>query len=329
MKNSRLVLVSTLLAVGAVSTLTGCATRPPAPIVHRAPSTGTAEAKQEFYTVSRADTLSQIAQRFGVTVRDLQEWNGLGNSTVLQAGQVLRVAPPTATAGVRGTGGTSATVTPAPAAPAPVAETAPVRPPVVVAASIPTETRPAPKTGPKGLKRPYSDEVYAAMSRAGEAKPETTSGGPVVPAVLTPAPAPAAPAPAAASAQPASPIAAETRKDSTGIEWSWPAAGKVMQKYDGSRSRGLTLTGDPGKPVLAAAKGKVIFAGDFQDYGKLVIISHSPDLVSVYAQNNAIAVKQGQQVERGQRIADQGPRVQFEVRRQAKAVDPAEYLPSR
>jgi len=47
--------------------------------------------------VRRGDTLSRIARRFGVTVRDLQRWNGLGRSTRIVAGQRLRVRPPWST----------------------------------------------------------------------------------------------------------------------------------------------------------------------------------------------------------------------------------------
>ncbi|MDQ7005605.1 MAG: LysM peptidoglycan-binding domain-containing protein [Acidobacteriota bacterium] len=44
------------------------------------------------YTVRRGDTLAQIARRFGVTVAHLQQWNGLGRSTRIYAGQSLRVS---------------------------------------------------------------------------------------------------------------------------------------------------------------------------------------------------------------------------------------------
>ncbi len=51
--------------------------------------------------VRRGDTLSRIARRFGVTVRDLQRWNGLGGSTRIVAGERLRVRPPARGAGRR------------------------------------------------------------------------------------------------------------------------------------------------------------------------------------------------------------------------------------
>ena len=43
------------------------------------------------YKVRRGDTLSGIARRFEVTVRDLQAWNNMGGSTALRAGQFLTI----------------------------------------------------------------------------------------------------------------------------------------------------------------------------------------------------------------------------------------------
>jgi membrane-bound lytic murein transglycosylase D len=43
------------------------------------------------YRVRRGDTLSGIARRFAVTVRDLQAWNNMGRSTSLRAGQSLTI----------------------------------------------------------------------------------------------------------------------------------------------------------------------------------------------------------------------------------------------
>ncbi|MDY6106077.1 MAG: LysM peptidoglycan-binding domain-containing protein, partial [Candidatus Limisoma sp.] len=39
-------------------------------------TTTTSNEKQKYYTVKRGDSLSSIAERFGVTVAQLREWNG-------------------------------------------------------------------------------------------------------------------------------------------------------------------------------------------------------------------------------------------------------------
>ena len=46
---------------------------------------------KEYYTVSRGDTLSKIAYRYGTTVKQLVEWNNIKNPDLIIVGQVLRV----------------------------------------------------------------------------------------------------------------------------------------------------------------------------------------------------------------------------------------------
>lgn len=45
------------------------------------------------YTVRRGDTLDAISRRHGVTVRQLQQWNGMEGKTLIRPGQRLIVAP--------------------------------------------------------------------------------------------------------------------------------------------------------------------------------------------------------------------------------------------
>ncbi len=46
------------------------------------------------YTVQAGDTLGGIAKRFGVTVDQLVQWNGLANPDSIDVGQVLKVSDP-------------------------------------------------------------------------------------------------------------------------------------------------------------------------------------------------------------------------------------------
>ena len=47
-----------------------------------------------FHRVRRGETLSGLAEEYGVTVRQLQAWNALGSRGMIRPGQRLRVAPP-------------------------------------------------------------------------------------------------------------------------------------------------------------------------------------------------------------------------------------------
>jgi lipoprotein NlpD len=148
----------------------------------------------------------------------------------------------------------------------------------------------------------------------------------------------AAPLPPAASSAPpsAAPAAASVRDPDDDLAWNWPASAVIAVPFDGARNKGLIFAGKAGDPVLAAADGKVIYAGSgLRGYGNFVIVQHNGNYLSVYAHNQALLVKEDQPVRRGQKIAEMGSseadRVQlhFEIRRQGKAVDPARMLPPR
>jgi lipoprotein NlpD len=118
--------------------------------------------------------------------------------------------------------------------------------------------------------------------------------------------------------------------------WAWPAAGRVIERFDEARNKGIEIGGNIGDAVWAANDGQVVYSGNgLRGYGNLVIIKHTDDYVSAYAHNNEILVTQGQAVKRGQRIATLGttdapdPRLHFEIRRRGKPIDPLTYLPSR
>ncbi len=154
-----------------------------------------------------------------------------------------------------------------------------------------------------------------------------------------PAPAVAAVAASAASAvvvAGAPPVAAGPRDPEGEPNWMWPAAGPVAAGFDEVKSKGLAITGKAGDPVLAAADGRVVYAGaGLRGYGNLVIVKHNATYLTAYAHNQTLLVKDDEVVRRGQKIAEMGSsdadRVQlhFEIRRQGKPVDPARLLPAR
>ncbi len=165
--------------------------------------------------------------------------------------------------------------------------------------------------------------------RAAASGPAAASGAALpIPAAIAAVPPPApAPAPAAA---------AVPREPDEDIPWAWPAAGPVASGFDEARSKGLTITGKAGDSVLAAADGRVVYAGSgLRGYGNLVIVKHNATYLTAYAHNQILLVKEDQAVRRGQKIAEMGSsdaeRVQlhFEIRRQGKPIDPAKLLPAR
>lgn len=87
---------------------------------------------------------------------------------------------------------------------------------------------------------------------------------------------------------------------------------------------------------MASADGKVMYAGSgLRGYGNLIILKHNSTLLTVYAHNSKLLVKEGQSVSKGQTIAHMGKtdadrvKLHFEVRRNGKTVNPLSYLPPR
>lgn len=138
----------------------------------------------------------------------------------------------------------------------------------------------------------------------------------------TPAPAPApAPAPVAAGEE---------------LQFVWPAQGTVVATFDEAKNKGVSIAGRIGDPILAAADGRVVYAGaGLRGYGNLIILKHNNTYLTAYAHNQALLVREDQTVKQGQKIAEMGSsdadrvKLHFEVRRLGKPVDPLTYLPKK
>jgi lipoprotein NlpD len=160
-------------------------------------------------------------------------------------------------------------------------------------------------------------------------------------AAQPPAAAASAPLPAASAARP--PASAPGNNGGPAvppeeeIAWSWPTAGgTLLAGFDEQKNKGLDIGGRPGEPVLAAADGRVVYAGaGLRGYGNLIILKHNNTYLTAYAHNQALHVKEDQSVRKGQKIAEMGStdtdrvKLHFEIRRQGKPVDPSRYLPAR
>lgn len=167
--------------------------------------------------------------------------------------------------------------------------------------------------------RPVASSTVAPSSAASAAStPKSAASATVVAA------APTTSAPAAASA------------GEDDIAFIWPASGSLIAGFDEARNKGYDISGKAGEPVLAAADGRVVYAGaGLRGYGNLVILKHNNTFLTAYAHNQSLLVKEDQAVRKGQKIAEMGNtdadrvKLHFEIRRQGKPVDPSRYLPAR
>jgi lipoprotein NlpD len=248
------------------------------------------------YTVRRGDTLLRIALDHGQNYRDLVAWNNLADANDIKVGQVLRVAPLAPVVERKSAGVTTSPISMPPSDTR--ASTAAVAP-----------RKPLPGTPPP---------ASPASTVPGEpVRPADAAVPPVAPVV---------------AGTPAAPAVAEEER----VSWIWPSDGKVVGTFEEGKNKGIDIAGKLGQRVMAASGGKVMYAGSgIRGYGNLVIVKHSNNVLSAYAHNRAIVVKEGDPVVKGQTIAEMGNsdsdsvKLHFEIRQQGKPVDPSRFLPGR
>ncbi len=119
--------------------------------------------------------------------------------------------------------------------------------------------------------------------------------------------------------------------------WVWPTEGRIIASFSPRAGRkGIDISGKYGQAIRSAAAGKVVYAGTgLRGYGKLIIVKHDETFLSAYAHNRKLLVREGNQVTRGEQIAEMGSaggnrvKLHFEIRRRGSPVDPTRYLPRR
>jgi lipoprotein NlpD len=133
------------------------------------------------------------------------------------------------------------------------------------------------------------------------------------------------------------PVSATPSKGSSALDWRWPLDGRVVQGFSsGARTRqGIRIAGRAGQRVSAAEGGTVVYSGSgLKGYGNLIIVRHNNEFLSAYGYNQRLLVSEGDQVRRGQAVAEVGQAadgrylLHFEVRRNGAAVNPLRYLPA-
>jgi murein DD-endopeptidase MepM/ murein hydrolase activator NlpD len=221
------------------------------------------------HKVVRGETAYTISRTYGVSVRALADWNGLGPDFGIREGQFLLIPVPDATAPVRQS---AATTAPGQGSPTPTPPSA-------------AKPLPAEKTVP-----------------AAQAKSAATGA----------------------------PNLGKTQSTKSAA-MDMPVNGSIIRGYKKGKNDGIDISAAPGTPVRAAASGTVAAITTDADQVKIILIKHQDNLLTVYANVDAISVKKGDSVKRGQSIgkiaSGQSNYVHFEVRKGFDAVDPTGYLP--
>ena len=118
----------------------------------------------------------------------------------------------------------------------------------------------------------------------------------------------------------------------------WPVKGKVIKKFgihESIKHDGINIKAPSAMIVRASFSGKVVFSSLLEGYGNTIIIQHTSNYATVYANNQVNLVKKGRRISRGQKIAKVGtssgkseiPYLHFQIRRWNHPRNPLFYLP--
>jgi lipoprotein NlpD len=128
-------------------------------------------------------------------------------------------------------------------------------------------------------------------------------------------------------------VLSSTDKDA---DYLWPIKGKVISYFHDRKGAavngGIDIKAVEGEVVQAARDGRVVFADHLAGYGQALILEHSDGFFTVYAHNARLIVQLGDQVMRGEKIAQVAREgnlayLHFEVRKGDRPSNPLHYLP--
>lgn len=307
--------------------LVGCeTTKGPAPVVERVvvpeKNKGASDetSPDQYYIVQKGDTFYSIALNHGIDSKELAEWNNIDDTSTIRPGQRINLSVPSKKAEPALFAVPHYSVVPAadPELNLPgEALDQSVRP----AHEVPMQKI---KTYPKALKLPYSEQNVARLQYS------------VNPAISGPQSG-YPPVSGSGTRIEDAPVLADSVSENTihssSADWMWPTTGHLLSSFS-NNLKGLKISGQAGQSVVATADGEVVYSGNgLRGYGNLIIIKHNEALLSAYAHNRKLLVKEGETVIQGQKIAEMGntdtdtPQLHFEIRRHGKPVDPLKFLP--
>ncbi len=257
----------TLTSAFAISILTmsGCATKPTYQNNQSGPTIITnSQGVPNYYVVKRGDTVSQIAERYRLSYRQIGAMNGLDSKYTIYSGQRLVLWQ-----------------------------------------------------GNQAVASVYNNNANNNANNNSNRQP--VNSAPVYTApVQNQAPAPAY----------------ENTANSTS-GYDYPSTNQVVRNFDASAGNmGMWFAGKVGDPVVASQGGTVLYSGNgLSEYGNLIMIRHSDNYITAYAHNTQLLVKEGEQVQKGQRVATMGSSgqsnqvgLEFQVRLNGNPIDPRSVL---
>ncbi|EDP66296.1 Membrane protein [alpha proteobacterium BAL199] len=274
------------------------------------------------HVVKAGDTVSEIARDRRISMEQLVALNGLRPPYAIRVGQRLNL--PAVSDGSNGTV---------------VASREPQNAPIV------TEPVPA----PRDPTQPWSSNGTLNFPVSGSPPDPVAGGEPPLPTVrpsgstssnqvtFVQAPTPPPP-PVSTPAETAARTAILTPAPRSARRFQWPVKGRVIAAFGpregGLHNDGINIAANKGEQIRAAENGVVVYAGnELRGFGNLLLIKHADGWTTAYAHADALLVRRGDRVARGQPIATVGetgnvdrPQLHFEIRKGQRAVDPRDEL---
>jgi murein DD-endopeptidase MepM/ murein hydrolase activator NlpD len=304
-----------------------------------------------IYTVQTGDTLSKIAKQFGLTgTAGVASWELVVQSNkpditsaddFIQPGQKLRIPLRNGIVHLVLTGetigelaedyGVSVSQLTAAGNNVPASGALEIGQEILIPDP---EHLPAPKPAP--VVPPVIATAEATATPESEAEPQATET-PAGAATPVQSPPPATATKSTAATKTPVPTSSTTPRASR-AGFIWPATGPISSYFGPSHPLGIDidLFSNPNAPIVAAAAGKVVFAGGDPccSYGLYVIVEHANGYSTLYAHLSQINVVVGQQVTQGQLLGlggrtgyATGNHLHFEVRINGTVIDPLSVLP--
>ena len=313
----------------------------------------------------RGDTVASVAARVGANSEQLARFNGVQTGDVLRAGEIIalpgRVSEPTggpiqppnseitSIAGTALDTAQSSQVTTTALDPAPQTGVEPIRHKVergetafTIARLYDVSIRSLADWNGLGSDFAVREGQYLLIPVAmpgQKTEPFDTASAPGQGSPTPTPPSATKPLPAEdakPAARPVKPAAApdlsknRTTASTKQSRMGFPVQGDIIREYQKGKNEGIDISANPGAPVKAAATGVVAAITEDTNGIPIIVIKHADNLLTVYSNVGSVAVKKGDQVARGQKLAEirrEGTAaLHFEVREGFDSVDPMPYL---
>ncbi len=250
------------------------------------------------YKVKTGDTLNGIANHFGVGPMTVWWANKLNNKDELHVGQMLRIPPVSGlVVTVKDTDTLDSLAAQYDVKPARVLELNGLDDPTLVVGQV--LVLPGAKGAPIPTPKPTPKPARQAPSSRGS---HTSGGG---------------------GSSGGGHVSRGGPSNYTGGQFHWPVVGggNYISQYFHSGHTAIDIAADYGSPVVAAAGGRVVFAGwKSNGGGWQVWMSHGSGIYTTYNHMSSLSVGTGQYVGRGDRVGRigqsgnaTGPHLHFEV----------------